>query len=590
MKCLKTVTIIYLLMISTLLFSIHSFGMDKSNSKQVLWSFDTEGPVRSTPVIVGETLFIGSDSGFLYALNKRSGTLKWKFKADSAIASDPQPSETQLFFTTKKGSIYALNTNTGEKIWSFSTKAETLYEGGWDYFISSPVIWGKYIIKGSGDNHIYALHKKNGSIAWKYNSAAIVRSTPIVDKKRVFCGTMAGEIIALSLKRGKLIWKFKAKGSKYFPKGEFLFKPLLSNNIIFAGSRDASFYAIDADKGTQIWKVSDAKGAWYTNAIAANETVFAASSDGQYIHALEPISGKEKWKFFADDLIFSTPLVKEKKLYFGSHDNYIYAVNALSGKQLWRFKTGDDVLGSPTINDDILYIGSDDGKLYCFDLKSIYSQSMNNMSHDKETFHAIYYAPTLDKKIAHINSPLPFQIYEKFRDLGYSKLDDQGLIRYIRKRLEQKQVSSTRIVLASYAYPYSILETKEKDPSLLKQYLDNGGTIVWIGDLPQLLFTIKKDTPKPITAGKEAMAALGFDREFLSKSCFFYDAYISHPTEAGKKLGLPSWWSSGYGVDPKKVSTVLGLNEHGKATAWIKNYGGPANTGLIRISILPEYN
>jgi hypothetical protein len=82
---------------------------------------------------------------------------------------------------------------------------------------------------------------------------------------------------------------------------------------------------------------------------------------------------------------------------------------------------------------------------------------------------------------------------------------------------------------------------------------------------------------------KEIMAALSIDSDFFYHGFFYYDAYISYPTETGKQLGLPQWWSSGYGVDPEKVTTVLGMDEHGRATAWIKSYGGPEGTGLIRL-------
>jgi outer membrane protein assembly factor BamB len=552
--------------------------MIHSKPNPVRWTFDAQGPVRSTPVIVGDVLYLTSDGGYLFALDKGSGALKWKFKTDAAVASTPLVEGGFVYLTTKKGTLYAIDAKKRKAAWTYSTKVTSRYTGGWDYFISAPVSVGKRVIFGSGDHHIYALDKKKGTVAWKYDTGDMVRATPTVVNGVLYCGTMKGQLLALSVKKGKLKWTFKAAGNKYFPKGEFLFKPVVYENTVYAGSRDASFYAVDAQKGTLRWKVTDKKGAWYTRAIAAEGVIFAASSDGHYIQALEPGTGKEKWVFHSDHLVFSTPARYENTIYFGGHDNYIYAVDARTGSLLWRFRTGNDVLGSPLVQEGVLYIGGDDGKLYALDARPAQTSR-------KAGFHAVYYAPQLDKKVRYLTTPMPRKIYEIFRDAGYHRLDAPGLEAYLAERIKNKQAGSTVIVLASFTYPYSILQAAGEAPAPVRQYLDGGGTFVWIGNMPQLALVLKKEgeTEKVASAAKETMAALGVDQSFVYGAAFYYDSYIAHSTEAGKKRGLPGWFSSGYGVDPKLVTTVLALDEHGRAPTWIKNYGGPEGTGLIRI-------
>ena len=45
------------------------------------WRFYTEGPVRLAPVAWRDNLYIGSDDGHLYCLDRRSGEQRWKFRA-----------------------------------------------------------------------------------------------------------------------------------------------------------------------------------------------------------------------------------------------------------------------------------------------------------------------------------------------------------------------------------------------------------------------------------------------------------------------------------------------------------------------------
>lgn len=47
----------------------------------IRWRFVTQGPVRLTPVLYRDTLFVGSDDGLLYALKARTGKLRWKYRA-----------------------------------------------------------------------------------------------------------------------------------------------------------------------------------------------------------------------------------------------------------------------------------------------------------------------------------------------------------------------------------------------------------------------------------------------------------------------------------------------------------------------------
>jgi outer membrane protein assembly factor BamB len=45
------------------------------------WVFFTEGPVRLAPAVWQDSLYVGSDDGYLYCLDRKNGTLKWKFRA-----------------------------------------------------------------------------------------------------------------------------------------------------------------------------------------------------------------------------------------------------------------------------------------------------------------------------------------------------------------------------------------------------------------------------------------------------------------------------------------------------------------------------
>jgi outer membrane protein assembly factor BamB len=68
-------------------------------SGQVLWSFAGDGGLQSAPVIVNQTIYIGSSSGTLYGLNT-SGQQIWSTQVGAAI---PAPDEQNALLTTGLG-------------------------------------------------------------------------------------------------------------------------------------------------------------------------------------------------------------------------------------------------------------------------------------------------------------------------------------------------------------------------------------------------------------------------------------------------------------------------------------------------------
>jgi outer membrane protein assembly factor BamB len=73
------------------------------------------------------------------------------------------------------------------------------------------------------------------------------------------------------------------------------------------------------------------------------------------------------WKFNTGAWVFSSPAVKDGKVYLGSFTGKVYCLNAVTGEFIWAYRTGHRVLGSPAVAGGLVYIPSYDGHLYCLD-------------------------------------------------------------------------------------------------------------------------------------------------------------------------------------------------------------------------------
>lgn len=84
------------------------------------WGFRSPGEVfLGTPALDGEKVYVTSESGSVFALNKTDGEMVWKFKADSEIRGDPSLAGDTLYVADTLGNVYGLDTGTGEEKWRF---------------------------------------------------------------------------------------------------------------------------------------------------------------------------------------------------------------------------------------------------------------------------------------------------------------------------------------------------------------------------------------------------------------------------------------------------------------------------------------
>lgn len=94
---------------------------------ELAWAFAFPGAVRarSHPATAGGALYVGSQDGTLWALDKKTGCVRWRFSTVAEIRTgivvEPWEAGTEgsplLFFGDLVGNVYAVNAVTGDLVW-----------------------------------------------------------------------------------------------------------------------------------------------------------------------------------------------------------------------------------------------------------------------------------------------------------------------------------------------------------------------------------------------------------------------------------------------------------------------------------------
>jgi outer membrane protein assembly factor BamB len=142
--------------------------------------------------------------------------------------------------------------------------------------------------------------------------------------------------------------------------GSIVSHPVVENGVVFFGSCDTYFYALDAKTGHVAWKFKTG-GPICCSPVLSNDLIYFGSFDG-YFYALDK-TGKETWKYFEGSSIFSRPAVVNNKIYFGSKNGALTALSK-DGNFLWKFNAGDAITSSPVVINDVVYFGSYDKCFY----------------------------------------------------------------------------------------------------------------------------------------------------------------------------------------------------------------------------------
>ena len=102
---------------------------DQAGDLELKWAFAFPNAIqaRSQPTVAGGTVFVGSQSGRVYALDAQSGCVRWTFRASAEVRTaivispweaDDTDARPRAYFGDVLAKAYALDARSGELLWT----------------------------------------------------------------------------------------------------------------------------------------------------------------------------------------------------------------------------------------------------------------------------------------------------------------------------------------------------------------------------------------------------------------------------------------------------------------------------------------
>src|SRR5262245_53903441 len=323
-------------------------GTGPTSEPAVKWAFKTGGPVVGSPAVADGVVYIGSMSGYLYAIDQTTGKEKWKFKSRMPIASSPAVQGGLLYFFSSMGVLAAIDLGTGQPKWVLPTEYDRKFEAknlhglpsaaqtipdAWDLFTSSPAVANGKVFFGSGDGGVYAADAATGVLQWKFSTQDVVHASPAVAGGTVFIGSWDSTLYALDADTGLVKWSFKAGTDPAIHNQEgFQSSPAVADGVVYVGCRDAHVYALDARSGRKLWDYPTSKS-WVIGTPAVRDgVVYVGTSDSSRFMALDAKNGRLLFNVDVKAYMFSSAALAGDLAYAGDHNGKLYAIDVRAGK------------------------------------------------------------------------------------------------------------------------------------------------------------------------------------------------------------------------------------------------------------------
>lgn len=173
------------------------------------WFFRTADAVTANPVVVGNTVYVGSWDGNFYAIDRATGALRWKYQLKEQPAINPSPGNTAPRDVTSDGGLVT---------------SSAWFEPGQGTRPDLVIFGGGYTLYA-----LVATGSRAGTLYWSHDYTGLpeqppapttdttrIFSSPVVHQGQVIVGVSPdgesghrGYVVSASLSTGNPIWRFE---------------------------------------------------------------------------------------------------------------------------------------------------------------------------------------------------------------------------------------------------------------------------------------------------------------------------------------------------------------------------------------------
>ena len=309
-----------------------AYGLTRDEDLRMRWQLHFDGAITSSPAVDGDTVYFGTvaenpptaraarnreytastqsfqDRQNLYAVNATNGVLRWSYAIPSVDFSSPVVVGNTLYVGGTGGNVHAVNASDGVARWRAVLGSP---------ISTSPAVANGTVYAAASNGVTAALNASTGTPLWSRNESTSLGSSPAVHDRRVYLGTERGSVLALDARTGATVWNTSVDGPIYS-------SPATTPERVYVGTENGSFYALNASTGEIAWRQIAAERR-FTSPVVANGTIYVGVAGGNgSVLALNARTGRIAWRYDAVGQVTSSPAVVPGLVVVGDYDGHVH--------------------------------------------------------------------------------------------------------------------------------------------------------------------------------------------------------------------------------------------------------------------------
>jgi outer membrane protein assembly factor BamB len=227
-----------------------ALGVRASDGK-VMWKRPLPSRAESSPLVIGDRMYFGSESGAFYCFDAKTGKPIWETDLGGSVKAAPAYADGTIYVGDYSGTMNAMRADNGEIRWQTGDLGSGLGSGR---FYSTPAVAFGRVYAGNVDGRVYSFDRQTGEIAWTFSAGDYVYSgVAAADgdriKPSVYFGSHDRNAYALNAETGELIWKAQPGGQVSGP------ATVVGDVAYFSTFSGNSTVGFDLGTGRRVFKV-----------------------------------------------------------------------------------------------------------------------------------------------------------------------------------------------------------------------------------------------------------------------------------------------------------------------------------------------
>jgi outer membrane protein assembly factor BamB len=318
-------------------------GPGPDGQPQLVWSVKAGAAISTSPILGDGTLFVGSDDGYLHALDARTGADRWRLDLGAPMPSAAVFGNGIVAVADQNGVLHGVAAATGAEVWHTDPIVNA----------AAPVLAGGIVYITGTDHRAHGFDLQTGVERWSWTTTADLNNSLAIAADVAYVGSHDGVLHAVVLAESHELWSYQLNSTE-------VGQPIVTADVVLvsspqqAGEPSGELYALDRTSGKLLWRFRGPSGLQITSG-PVRDGILYAPTEADGIYAFRVADGSQVWQASGPRVFFPSTRVGDTLYLTSDTPPQIAAFRASDGSPLWALPTMETPTGHPVVSGGMLF-------------------------------------------------------------------------------------------------------------------------------------------------------------------------------------------------------------------------------------------